>query len=190
MKITIEELASIVNNECKKNINLSVDGRVKELSERRIRDYISKNLLHKGFKDGKYTYYDQSHIDKLIMLRQLQDEGIQEKTLQKLNSSIDKTNIFENDINRTNETKEKENLISVLSSIQNRNNITAGVSCGVSLNNVKNLNLKEANLKYEIKNKKEYVISENISLFVEGNINKEQQDEALKNLIELFKNKL
>lgn len=189
MKITIQELANLVNNKMKDFFENNDDGRIKELSERRIRDYISKDLLHKGFKDGKYTYYDQSHVDKLLTLRQLQDEGIQERTLQKLNYSSS----ISSNVNIEESNEEKENLLSVLSSIQSRNKSD-------SLPKIDNLNFltKSASLMsalnnqrtYEVKTKKEYVISENISLIVsENNITKEEQENALKSIKEIF-NKL
>jgi len=184
MKITIEDLAKIVNDKMKLFSDNNEDGRIKELSERRIRDYISKNLLHKGHKEGKYTYYDQSHIDKLIMLRQLQDEGIQERTLQKMN--------YTTSINHTEIDEDKENILSVLSSINNRSPLnTMTASSAISDLSKVNRNLNVSNLsKYEVKNKREYTITENVSISISGNINQEEQKKALENLIELFKNKL
>lgn len=183
MKITIEHLAKIVNDKMKLLSDNSEDGRIKELSERRIRDYISKNLLHKGNKEGKYTYYDQSHIDKLIMLRQLQDEGIQERTLQKMNSTTS--------INNTEVDEDKENILSVLSSINNRSSLNIMTASSASDLSQINRNLNVSNLaKYEVKTKKEYTITENVSISISGNIKQEEQKKALENLIELFKNKL
>lgn len=190
MKITIQDLANIVNKKMEDLLELNSDKRFKELSERRIRDYISKDLLHKGFKDGKFTYYDQSHIDKLLMLRQLQEEGIQERTLHKY--SIDSNSKIEKQ-----ELNDKENILSVLDSIKNRsNNINKNssmvyspslASASLVSNSCNLINLDG----YKVKTKKEYIITENIALsVVEGFITQEEQDRALENLKNLFKNKL
>lgn len=82
MKLTIEELAGKVNEQLS-NL-LSKDKRFSShVSARRIRDYISKGVLDKPFKDGKNIYFTELHYKKLIALREIQSEGISEENLKK-----------------------------------------------------------------------------------------------------------
>jgi DNA-binding transcriptional MerR regulator len=83
MKLSIEELADKVNQDL---VNLkSEDKRLSNnLSVRRIRDYISKGLLDKPFKDGKNIYFTELHYDKLIVLRTSQYDGLSDVTVKKI----------------------------------------------------------------------------------------------------------
>ena len=86
-KLTITELTKKVNEELKSNISVetSTDARYSsELSERRIRDYISKGILDKPFGQGRDKWYGQMHINKLLALRQLQSDGLSDQSLKKL----------------------------------------------------------------------------------------------------------
>ena len=86
-KLTITELTKKINEELKSNISVetSTDARYSsELSERRIRDYISKGILDKPFGQGRDKWYGQMHINKLLALRQLQSDGLSDQSLKKL----------------------------------------------------------------------------------------------------------
>ena len=82
MKLTIEELANKVNEQLS---NLSSEDKrfSANVSVRRIRDYVSKGVLDKPFKDGKNIYFTELHYQKLIALREIQSEGISEDNLKK-----------------------------------------------------------------------------------------------------------
>lgn len=90
MKLNIEELAQKVNEQLS---NLSSEDKrfSASVSVRRIRDYISKGVLDKPFKDGKNIYFTELHYQKLIALREIQSEGISEVNLKKF-ISLDKEN--------------------------------------------------------------------------------------------------
>lgn len=86
-KLTITELTQKVNEELKNNVSAdtSTDARYSsELSERRIRDYISKGILDKPFGQGRDKWYGQMHVNKLLALRQLQSDGLSDQSLKKL----------------------------------------------------------------------------------------------------------
>jgi hypothetical protein len=86
-KLTIAELTQKVNEELKANASgdISTDARYSsELSERRIRDYISKGILDKPFGQGRDKWYGQMHVNKLLALRQLQSDGLSDQSLKKL----------------------------------------------------------------------------------------------------------
>lgn len=79
VKLTIEELADMVNAELKKDKEISLDKRQAEtLTVRRIRDYISKGLINKPY-GSKYKWFDMSHVNALISIRKLQNSGLSEK---------------------------------------------------------------------------------------------------------------
>jgi DNA-binding transcriptional MerR regulator len=93
-QLTIQELAQIVNEQLKNTIqNQDNDARQSEVvSERRIRDYITKGLLDKPFGSGPKKWYTQVHVDKLLALRQLQKEGLSDQYLKKLSTTQDLQN--------------------------------------------------------------------------------------------------
>ena len=100
MKLTIEDLANEVN----KNLsNLKSDDKrfSNSLSVRRIRDYISKGMLDKPFKDGKNIFFTELHVQKLIALREVQSEGISEENIKKLISYENPIEYSYDDTNNT-----------------------------------------------------------------------------------------
>lgn len=78
--MTIEELVLKVNNSQKskivkdKRLNVS-------LTERRLRDYISKGLVKNGVKKGKRVYYSDDHVKQIINIRNLQSSGYTDKLM-------------------------------------------------------------------------------------------------------------
>lgn len=111
--MTIEELAKKVNEllkETSKNsLQENTDKRYSnELSVRRIRDYLSKGLLDKPFKNGKTALFGQQHLNKLIALRELQSDGLSEQYIKKLQDTepvvyMSSSQSFVNDVNDVNE---------------------------------------------------------------------------------------
>ena len=80
-KLTITELADIFNlNNCKENSDN--DKRMsKEVSVRRIRDYISKKIVSEGTREGKNKYYNESHLKELSKARELHEEGFSDNEI-------------------------------------------------------------------------------------------------------------
>jgi DNA-binding transcriptional MerR regulator len=88
-KMSIEELAESVNNSINgaNPINYN-DSRIsKNLSVRRIRDYVSKGILDKPSREGKNVFFNEEHFDKLIEVRTLQNSGVSEKLYTSLSAS-------------------------------------------------------------------------------------------------------
>lgn len=131
-KMTLEELVDEVNKAMASDEEKSTDKRFKEVTERRARDYISKGILSKSFKEGRNAYYGKEHYDELLKYRQLQKEGLSERNLQ----SILKTESITTSQNYQNENKSyveknelKENAQSVLNSlIMDRTSLKASVT--------------------------------------------------------------
>jgi DNA-binding transcriptional MerR regulator len=64
-KMSIDELAESVNNSINgaNPINYN-DSRIsKNLSVRRIRDYVSKGILDKPNREGKNVFFNEDHFD-------------------------------------------------------------------------------------------------------------------------------
>ena len=114
-KLTIQELAQEVNNELKKTVSSATDARYSaEISERRIRDYMTKGLLDKPFGQGREKWFSQSHIEKLLALRNLQADGLSDQYLKKLSNSS------------------SEPLFTASSSVTDNINISSSFSSGIS----------------------------------------------------------
>lgn len=82
MKLTIEELADMVNQQVSENLaKTSIkDGRQSSvLSTRRIRDYITKGLIEKPVGDGREKWFNETHVSALLALRLLQHNGLSEQ---------------------------------------------------------------------------------------------------------------
>lgn len=80
MKLTIQELANIVNEQLKEEVESKKDSRQSSVvSERRIRDYMTKGMMSKPFGDGKQKWFGQKHVDQLLALRVLQLRGLSDQ---------------------------------------------------------------------------------------------------------------
>jgi len=137
MKLTIDELASEVN----KNLsNLKSDDKrfSNNLSPRRIRDYISKGMLDKPFKDGKNIFFTELHLQKLIALREVQSEGISEDNIKKLISYESPIEYKYDDINNTSNTDLlKANALDAINEIINKEEMKYSATAS-SVNNLTN----------------------------------------------------
>ena len=81
-RYTLAELTREVNNLLNGIEYTATDSRYsKELSSRRIRDFVSKGLISKSYKDGRNAYYTELHLNELLNLRQLQSKGLTDKSL-------------------------------------------------------------------------------------------------------------
>lgn len=87
-KLNMAELTQVVNEELKKNSSEVTDARMSsELSERRVRDYITKGLLDKPFGQGRDKWFGMEHVNKLVALRKLQSDGLSDQQLKKFSTS-------------------------------------------------------------------------------------------------------
>jgi DNA-binding transcriptional MerR regulator len=101
--MNIDQLADEANDFLNKNQVSGQDGRYStEVSPRRIRDYVSKGLLDKPFKEGKNIFFNENHLEKLIALRQFQSDGLSDQYLHKLIKSKSEESALDNEsINST-----------------------------------------------------------------------------------------
>lgn len=119
MKLTIEDLANEVN----KSLSdlKSEDKRFSNnLSPRRIRDYISKGMLDKPFKDGRNIFFTELHVQKLIALREVQSEGISEENIKKLISYENPIDYTYDKIKDSSDESLKNNALSAINEIINK----------------------------------------------------------------------
>ncbi len=113
-KYNINDLVNQVNLKIKDLPELKEvsDSRVSDfISERKVRDLLSKNLISRGIKDGKSIYFDDLHVDQIIEYKKLQAKGLSEKIMKSyVNSGID-----ENDFNKG-AMQEIDNILNVMNS--------------------------------------------------------------------------
>lgn len=95
----IEDLADKVNDILEKEENQTTDKRIsKKISTRRIRDYISKGLIEKPYKNGKNIYFGLTHVENLVALRKIQNSGISESLSKKLREPNPNENKLQNEV--------------------------------------------------------------------------------------------
>lgn len=94
MRMTLKDLVEEVNQRLEGFEALKTeDSRIKSvLSERRVRSYISNGLLHKPIRIGGEIYYDESHLEKLLAIRGLQNSGMSENTIKSMSSVFPQEN--------------------------------------------------------------------------------------------------
>lgn len=96
-KYNINDLVNQVNLKIKDLPELKEvsDSRVSDfISERKVRDLLSKNLISRGIKDGKSIYFDDLHVDQIIEYKKLQAKGLSEKVMKSYSNSIADENDF------------------------------------------------------------------------------------------------
>lgn len=148
MKLTIDELAEKIN----KNLNLLQDDKriSNKISVRRIRDYMSKGLLDKPFKEGKSIYFTELHYNKLLSLREMQSNGITDNNLKKIIST---------EINNENLNPLQVSAMSAIESIKSFSNQNMVKSYGLSNNYSEDL----INTFSSITKKENILITKNVS---------------------------
>jgi hypothetical protein len=90
-KYNIIQLVDQVNRRLKNEQDFSnkQDNRISDLiSERKVRDMLSKNIISKGQKEGKFVYFDDIHVNQILEIKKLQVQGLNERVL-KLYSTND-----------------------------------------------------------------------------------------------------
>ncbi len=123
MKLNIEELANKVNELIDEELSNKQE-HIKDarqssvLSTRRIRDYMTKGLLHKP-QGSKEKWFDETHVNALVALRLLQHNGLSE---QYILSSSTKQDIQETSYEQKNEALDFLNSIQTNTSSNYLNN--------------------------------------------------------------------
>lgn len=84
-KMTIEELVDAINNELDKKDYQSEDSRVaKELTARKVRTFITDNMISAPLKDKGKNYYTREHFTQIEAILQGQREGWSKNLLKKM----------------------------------------------------------------------------------------------------------
>lgn len=77
----IDDLVNKVNSLL--DVDNKEDARINKLSIRRVRDYMTKNMISKPIKKGKEVFFTDDHLNQLLMLRHFQNYGVSEKLIKK-----------------------------------------------------------------------------------------------------------
>lgn len=117
-KMNLTELTNLLNESI--DDNESSDSRVSSnVSERRVRDYISKGIVDQGIKEGRNTYYTNEHLQQLIEVRKLQSGGLSDKAIKNISVSY-YSNTDNLDTTETNINSSEQDLDSLLNSIEEK----------------------------------------------------------------------
>jgi hypothetical protein len=82
---TLDEFVIRANRELCKQDTCKQDNRMqKKITARRVRDYSSKDIIDKPFKQGRNAFYNNEHLQQLINARQLQQMGFTDHALTEL----------------------------------------------------------------------------------------------------------
>lgn len=195
-KMNIKEFTDKVNkllNSVEYKSSTISDMRFGEIiSERRIRDYVSKGLIDKPIKVGKFAYYEEKHLNQLLNIRELQAKGLSDKSIFSLKYETKNQN---NDDNKSIDSDVDNDLMnSIIGDIQNiKSNYQKTLNIAASSNSLsrqqaplfKNLNY---DYKYEIWH--EYTLTEKIKVSVKAKSDLSPLDilHATKELENLLKN--
>lgn len=190
--MNIEKLAEKANKLlAERSLGKSEDKRASDsVSVRRIRDYISKGLLEKPIKIGKIADYNESHLNQLVSLRELQKDGLSESSIKKLSVPIENTvelTLKDSAKNVLNEIKNnliQNNSFSALANVSGQSSLRATSSLLIN-NFYKDKSLTDLSLP-KTKEFKEYPLNTEGTLFlkIENNVTIKDKDKA----IELIKN--
>ncbi len=125
---TIEELVKIVNEKLNSNKDNTIysDGRVSnEITIRKVRDLLSKDLINNPVKDGRQNYFDDSHVEQILNIKKFQKEGVTEKLLRNISSTSQVNNIEDYQIEAS--SKMQHDALQTLAAI-NANSLGSAVS--------------------------------------------------------------
>lgn len=146
-KYTINQLVEQVNIRLKNEQDFTnkQDNRISDIiTERKVRDMLSKNMISKGQKEGKFVYFDDLHVDQILEIKKLQVQGLNEKFLRSYTNS---------DYQLSSQTNEESNSLKS-SALEELNRIALNMKgdvnmAGISLNNALQLGAAKSNSGHE-----------------------------------------
>jgi hypothetical protein len=173
-KLNIEELTNEINkissNEVYQDKRLN-----SKLSSRRIQDFISKDILQEGIREGRKKYFNDDHIDRLIKVRELQKEGLNDNQI---------VNFFNPKIN-------KNSLTDILKSIEKREYNANEELVGNSTNNIKKMEeipkYYTENILYKSSLSEEFIIGKNKDIILKIENNSKITDNDIKDINNILK---
>ena len=175
-KYNLNEFVEVSNKKLKEQNDGYVDSRFNEsVTVRRVRDYLSKGLISKPEKQGRNLYFDDSHVEELIGIRNLHKTGMSDRLLSTFSQS-----------QSLNDSKERKSILDTISEIE-------GVKKDTEKLNQSLVTLRGTRRfpKYESIEKEVYSIGNDLEFSISKNINKENIDIAnvLESISEILKSK-
>lgn len=113
--MTLKELIDEANKKLEElnDGSLVKDKRVKsELTERRVRAYINSGSLHKPFRTDGKIWYDETHLNKLLAMRMLLNEGVSESAVKNLSTIYQTSDDLSYGVTASNSTQSVVNSLS------------------------------------------------------------------------------
>lgn len=131
-KYTAEDIVSIVNSKVSMG-NISYDdSRVsRELTVRRLRDYIYKGLVSQPYKEGKYSVFTDKHLDEIYNVRMMNLSGYSDSVIKK-ETELQKTQTIEQDSGTEGEESIDDMIASMKKGAGNDSQLQAMSNSGVS----------------------------------------------------------
>lgn len=146
-KYTINQLVDQVNTRLKNEQDFTnkQDNRISDIiTERKVRDMLSKNLISKGQKEGKFVYFDDLHVDQILEIKKLQVQGLNEKFLRSYTNSDYQLSSQNNEESNSLKSSALEELNRIALNMKNDVNMA-----GISLNNALQLGAAKSNSGHE-----------------------------------------
>lgn len=184
-KYTAEDVVSIVNSKVSMG-NISYgDSRVsRELTVRRLRDYVYKGLVSPPHKEGKYSVFTDEHLNEIYNVRMMNLSGYSDSVIKKETKS-QKTQTIEQDSGTESEESIDDMIASMKKGAGNDSQLQTMSSSGVSA-------FLRSSLKVEPKKESdeiEHYISEDGKTYIKLDRRKIQQitdkevEDAVKNCV-------
>jgi len=131
-KYTAEDIVSIVNSKVSMG-NISYgDSRVsRELTVRRLRDYIYKGLVSQPYKEGKYSVFTDKHLNEIYNVRMMNLNGYSDSVIKK-ETELQKTQTIEQDSGTESEESIDDMIASMKKNAGNNSQLQAMSNSGVS----------------------------------------------------------
>lgn len=184
-KYTAEDIVSIVNSKVSMG-NISYDdSRVsRELTVRRLRDYIYKGLVSQPYKEGKYSVFTDKHLDEIYNVRMMNLSGYSDSVIKK-ETELQKTQTIEQDSGTESEESIDDMIASMKKGAGNDSQLQAMSNSGVSAFLRSSLKIEPEKESDEI----EHYISEDGKTYIKLDRRKVQQitdeevEDAVKNCV-------
>lgn len=190
MKMKLEELVKNANNLLKKEQKYNDQRISNELTIRRVRDYITKGILDSGIKEGRETFYTEEHLNQLIEVRKLQSKGMSDKLLVSFSNSYQDINV------NTNNENNKDDLNSLLSGIESRNEDDSSFTRNISANALNKSTLYSATSSlmkesFKMDSYEEYPLDKDQTIFlkIKTGTNIEEIDSSIEKAKKILKQK-
>lgn len=184
-KYTAEDIVSIVNSKVSMG-NISYDdSRVsRDLTVRRLRDYIYKGLVSQPYKEGKYSVFTDKHLDEIYNVRMMNLNGYSDSVIKK-ETELQKTQTIEQDSGTEGEESIDDMIASMKKGAGNDSQLQAMSNSGVSAFLRSSLKIEPEKESDEI----EHYISEDGKTYIKLDRRKVQQitdeevEDAVKNCV-------